>query len=159
MKKGAVEPWIPADRWNTPPRNKVKDSPATEWCLWIAHTVAQSRAKAGLNISRQKVRSTTRTAKPCSMAYESVWIKQSDERRSIPFARDHGRAYVCPRHPRPGRLFKVFEKQRHKSSLNSTDPKCCHHGKWARYVPHLPKEGFHRWLWLPRYLLQGKESL
>ena len=34
-----VEPWIPADRWETPPRSEVKESPETEWFLWIDRIV------------------------------------------------------------------------------------------------------------------------
>ena len=36
MKTGVVDPWYPTDRWDTLPRAAVKDSPETEWFLWIA---------------------------------------------------------------------------------------------------------------------------
>ena len=39
MKKGVVDPWIPAGRWESPPRSEVKESPETEWFLWIARIV------------------------------------------------------------------------------------------------------------------------
>ena len=31
MKQGVVDPWIPADRWESPPRREAKESPETEW--------------------------------------------------------------------------------------------------------------------------------
>ena len=36
MKKGVVDPSVPTDRWDTPPREDVKDLLETEWFLWIA---------------------------------------------------------------------------------------------------------------------------
>ena len=39
MKRGVVDPWNPTDRWDTLPRAAVKDSPKTEWFLWIARIV------------------------------------------------------------------------------------------------------------------------
>ena len=38
-KKGVVDLWILADRWESPPRREVKESPETEWFLWIARIV------------------------------------------------------------------------------------------------------------------------
>jgi hypothetical protein len=45
MKKGVVEPWYPTDRWDTLPRSAVKDSPETEWFLWIARVVDRIEAE------------------------------------------------------------------------------------------------------------------
>ena len=39
MKKGVVEPWFLADRWETPPRSEVKESPESDWFMWIARVV------------------------------------------------------------------------------------------------------------------------
>jgi hypothetical protein len=52
MKTGVVEPWIPADRWETPPRNEVKDSLETEWCLWIARIVDKIEVEIKLSPNR-----------------------------------------------------------------------------------------------------------
>ena len=41
MKKGVVEPWYLEDRWDTPPRSAVKESPETEWFMWIDRVVAK----------------------------------------------------------------------------------------------------------------------
>ena len=45
MKKGVVEPWFPVDRWETPSRNEVKESPEAEWFLWIARIVDKIEAE------------------------------------------------------------------------------------------------------------------
>jgi hypothetical protein len=45
MKKGIVDPWYPTDRWDTLPRSAVKDSPETEWFLWIARFVDRIEAE------------------------------------------------------------------------------------------------------------------
>ena len=40
MQKGAVDPWAPEEnRWDTLSRNQVKDTPETEWFIWIAGIV------------------------------------------------------------------------------------------------------------------------
>ena len=36
MQKGVVDPWVPKNRWDTPSRKEVKDTPETERCMWIA---------------------------------------------------------------------------------------------------------------------------
>ena len=36
MQKGAVDSWVPKDRSDTPSRKLVKDTPETEWFMWIA---------------------------------------------------------------------------------------------------------------------------
>ena len=45
MKKGAVEPWCPVDRWESPPRSDVKESEESEWFLWIARVVDRIEAE------------------------------------------------------------------------------------------------------------------
>ena len=39
MQKGVVEPWIPNDRWDTPSRDSVRDTPETAWFMWFAPIV------------------------------------------------------------------------------------------------------------------------
>jgi hypothetical protein len=39
MHKGAVDPWCPKGRWETPSRSQVKDLPEVVWCLWIVDIV------------------------------------------------------------------------------------------------------------------------
>ena len=39
MQKGAVDPWVPKARWDTPSRKQVKDTPKTEWFMWIAGVI------------------------------------------------------------------------------------------------------------------------
>ena len=36
MQKGAVDSWVPKDRSDTPSSKLVKDTPETEWFMWIA---------------------------------------------------------------------------------------------------------------------------
>ena len=40
--------WTPTDRWDTPPREEVKDSCATEWLLWIANIVDKIESEGRL---------------------------------------------------------------------------------------------------------------
>ena len=39
MQKGVVDPWAPKTRWDTLSRKQVKDTPETEWFLWLAGIV------------------------------------------------------------------------------------------------------------------------
>jgi hypothetical protein len=52
MKKGVVEPWMPADRWETPPSREVKYSPETELFLWIARIVDKIECEGRLKDSK-----------------------------------------------------------------------------------------------------------
>ena len=36
MQKGAVEPWVPRDRWDTPSRDSVRDSLDAPGCMRFA---------------------------------------------------------------------------------------------------------------------------
>jgi len=49
MKKGVVDPWNPTVRWDTLPRGAVKDSPETEWFLWIARVVDRIEDEGRMN--------------------------------------------------------------------------------------------------------------
>ena len=39
MQKGVVDPWVPKARWDTISRKQVKETPATEWFLWLVGIV------------------------------------------------------------------------------------------------------------------------
>ncbi|MFM7979137.1 MAG: hypothetical protein ACKPKO_07450, partial [Candidatus Fonsibacter sp.] len=39
FKKGLVEPWKPANRWEYPPYTAIKDSPESEIMIWLANQV------------------------------------------------------------------------------------------------------------------------
>ena len=100
MKKGAVEPWCPVDRWESPPRSDVKESEESEWFLWIARVVdrieAEGRMKdfksegAKPNPSRDAILDQV-----CVEAFGSKY--PTKEKRVLPTWVGRG-PHVCERH-------------------------------------------------------------
>ena len=39
LQKGIVDPWVQQARWDTLSRKQVRDTPETEWFLWLAGIV------------------------------------------------------------------------------------------------------------------------
>ena len=89
-----MEPWYPEDGWDTPPRSAIKESPETEWFMWIARVVDKIEDEATL---RPRAQNPTRTERgSLTMSVSRLLGLRILQKKGIPFARYGYRQNVCP---------------------------------------------------------------